>query len=35
MVLAFAAIAISSRKAHFFFPIQQYKLLIHKIESIP
>jgi glycosyltransferase involved in cell wall biosynthesis len=35
MILAFAAIAISSRKAHFFFPIQQYKFLIHDIESIP
>ena len=35
MVLAFAAIAISSRKAHFFLPIQQYKFLIHAIESIP
>lgn len=34
MVLAFAAIAISNRKAHFFFPIQQYKFLIHDIESI-
>lgn len=35
MVLAFAAIAISSRKAQFFFPIQQYKFLIRDIESIP
>jgi len=34
MVLAFAAIAISSRKAHFFFPIQQYKFLIRDLESI-
>ena len=34
MVLAFAAIAISSRKAHFFFPIQQYKFLIRDVESI-
>jgi hypothetical protein len=34
MVLAFAAIAISSRKAHFFFPIQQYKFLIRDIESL-
>jgi glycosyltransferase involved in cell wall biosynthesis len=35
MVLAFAAIAISSRKAHFFFPVQQYKFLIRDVESIP
>jgi hypothetical protein len=35
MVLAFAAIAISSRKAQFFFPIQQYKFLIRNVESIP
>ena len=35
MILAFAAIAISGRKAHFFLPIQQYKFLIHDIESIP
>jgi glycosyltransferase involved in cell wall biosynthesis len=34
MVLAFAAIAISSRKAHFFLPIQQYKFLIHDVASI-
>jgi polyisoprenyl-phosphate glycosyltransferase len=34
MVLAFAAIAISSRKAHFFFPVQQYKFLIRDVESI-
>jgi polyisoprenyl-phosphate glycosyltransferase len=34
MVVAFSAIAISSRKAHFFFPIQQYKFLIHDVESI-
>ncbi len=34
MVLAFAAIAISSRKAHFFFPIQQYKFLIREIEPV-
>jgi hypothetical protein len=35
MVLAFAAIAISNRKAQFFFPIQQYKFLIRDIETIP
>ncbi|MCE0522231.1 MAG: glycosyltransferase [Methylacidiphilales bacterium] len=34
MVLAFAALAISSRKAHFFFPIQQYKFLIRDVETI-
>jgi len=34
MVLAFAAIAISNRKAHFFFPIQQYKFLIRDVELI-
>jgi glycosyltransferase involved in cell wall biosynthesis len=34
MVIAFAAIAISSRKTHFFFPIQQYKFLIRDVESI-
>jgi hypothetical protein len=34
MVVAFAAMAISSRKAHFFFPIQQYKFLIRDVESI-
>jgi hypothetical protein len=28
IILAFAALAISNRKAQFFFPIQQYKLLI-------
>jgi polyisoprenyl-phosphate glycosyltransferase len=33
MVMAFAALAISNRKAHFFFPIQQYKFLIRDIES--
>jgi hypothetical protein len=33
MVLAFAALAISSRKAQFFFPVQQYKFLIQGIES--
>jgi hypothetical protein len=31
IILAFAAIAISNRKAQFFFPIQQYKLLIRDI----
>lgn len=35
MVLAFAAVAISSRKAQFFFPVQQYKFLIRDVESIP
>jgi glycosyltransferase involved in cell wall biosynthesis len=35
MILAFAAIAISSRKAQFFFPIQQYKFLIRAVETIP
>ena len=34
MVLAFAAIAISSRKAQFFFPVQQYKFLIRDIEPL-
>ena len=34
MVVAFAAIAISSRKAHFFFPVQQYKFLIREITAI-
>lgn len=34
MAVAFAAIAISNRKAHFFFPVQQYKFLIREIESI-
>ena len=31
MVVAFAAIAISSRKAHFFSPVQHYKFLIRDI----
>jgi len=34
IILAFAAIAISNRKAQFFFPIQQYKFLIRDVESI-
>jgi len=34
IILAFAAIAISNRKAQFFFPIQQYKLLIREIGKI-
>jgi polyisoprenyl-phosphate glycosyltransferase len=34
IVLAFAAIAISNRKANFFFPIQQYKFLIREVESV-
>jgi hypothetical protein len=35
MVVAFAAIAISNRKAQFFLPVQQYKFLIRQIESVP
>jgi hypothetical protein len=34
IVLAFIAIAISSRKSQFFFPLQQYKLLIDDIHRI-
>jgi len=34
MVVAFAAIAISSRKAHFFSPLQQYKFLIRDITPV-
>jgi len=34
IVLVFAAIAISSRKSHFFFPLQQYKLLINAVEPV-
>jgi hypothetical protein len=34
IILAFAAIAISHRKAQFFFPIQQYKLLIREITAV-
>jgi hypothetical protein len=34
MVVAFAAIAISNRKAHFFSPIQQYKFLIRDVTPI-
>jgi len=35
IVLALVVIAISSRKAQFFFPVQQYKFLIDDIRSIP
>jgi glycosyltransferase involved in cell wall biosynthesis len=34
MVVAFAAIAISSRKSQFFFPLQQYKILIDEIDRV-
>lgn len=34
MVVAFSAIAIANRKAQFFFPIQQYKLLIRDVTPI-
>jgi len=34
IILAFIAIAISSRKSHFFFPLQQYKILIDEIHRI-
>jgi len=34
IVLAFIALAISSRKSHFFFPLQQYKILIDEIHQI-
>ncbi|HEV3272113.1 MAG TPA: glycosyltransferase [Candidatus Methylacidiphilales bacterium] len=34
IVLAFIAIAIGSRKSHFFFPLQQYKILIDEIHRI-
>jgi glycosyltransferase involved in cell wall biosynthesis len=33
-VLAFIAIAIGSRKSHFFLPLQQYKILIDEIDRI-
>jgi hypothetical protein len=34
IVLAFIAIAISSRKSHFFFPLQQYNILIDDVYRI-
>ena len=34
IILAFIAMAISSRKSQFFFPLQQYKLLINGIDKI-
>jgi hypothetical protein len=34
IILAFAAIAITNRKAQFFLPIQQYKLLIREITPL-
>jgi polyisoprenyl-phosphate glycosyltransferase len=34
IVLAFIAVAISSRKSHFFFPLQQYKILIDEIDRV-
>jgi len=34
MVVAFSAMAISNRKAQFFFPIQQYKLLIRDVAAV-
>jgi polyisoprenyl-phosphate glycosyltransferase len=34
IVLAFIAMAISSRKSQFFFPLQQYKLLIDEVHRI-
>jgi hypothetical protein len=34
MALAFVAVAISNRKSQFFFPLQQYKLLIDAIEPL-
>jgi len=34
IVLAFIAVAISSRKSHFFYPLQQYKILIDEINRI-
>ena len=34
IVLAFIALAISSRKSHFFFPLQQYKILIDEVRKI-
>lgn len=34
IILAFIAMAISSRKSHFFFPLQQYKILIDEVHKI-
>jgi hypothetical protein len=34
IILAFIAMAISSRKSHFFFPLQQYKILIDEVRQI-
>lgn len=34
IILAFIAMAISSRKSHFFFPLQQYKFLIDEVHRI-
>jgi polyisoprenyl-phosphate glycosyltransferase len=34
MVVAFSAIAIGNRRAQFFFPIQQYKMLIRDVASV-
>jgi len=34
VILAFIALAISGRKSHFFFPLQQYKILIDEVHSI-
>jgi glycosyltransferase involved in cell wall biosynthesis len=34
IILVFIAVAISSRKSHFFFPLQEYKILIDEIDRV-